>query len=70
MHRYFYREHRRLKNEQKLNKQSSIVADEIAEEKELVLTDVKVISEETTAQVETTEEKIDKDSESQKSNED
>ncbi|CAL8109150.1 unnamed protein product [Orchesella dallaii] len=50
MHRYNYRETRRVKREEK---RGQLPIDELPEEKELVLTDVKVINEETTvAQVE------------------
>lgn len=43
MHRYIYREFRRVKEAAK-QEEKLVVAGEVAEEKELVLTDVKVIN--------------------------
>lgn len=70
MHRYYYREASRVKREQRCRKTSSIVADEIADDKELVLTDVKVINEseggdETKVQIETTNDNLEKDEDNQ-----
>lgn len=67
MHRYIYRENRRIKGIDKLENKAGHDGD-IAEEKELVLTDVKVIREDgeetTTAQVESKESNENEETES------